>query len=283
MAANETISSWEKIQQGVKEAETLMGKREYNLSMVKARQTLEFMVHCLCDQAGIMEPDLQQSIDTLYNERIITKTTCEHYHKIRMLGNKAVHENNDSAYDANQAYQFLSQEVYTFSHDYRAGRRRPAAASRGRSSSQTERRSSGGSRNPNASRSRKKSSGSRFSSTDLIRLGAVLVCVVVVVLVVRLVLPKKKDTAETTPVSTENLLPETTAAPETMAETTPAAVYKTSDNLNVRSEPSTSGSKLGLLPAGTIVDYVEDYDSDWAVINYDGTQAYVSKQFLVHD
>lgn len=283
MAGNETISSWEKIQQGVKEAETLMGKRQYNLSMVKARQTLEFMVHCLCDQAGIMEPDLQQSIDTLYNERIITKTTCEHYHKIRMIGNRAVHENNDSAYDANQAYQFLSQEVYTFSHDYRAGKRRPTTTSRSRSSSQTERRSSGGSRNSGTSRSRKKSSGSRFSSTDLIRLGAVLVCVVVVVLVVRLVLPKKNDATETTPVSTENLLPETTASPETMAETTPAAVYKTSDNLNVRSEPSTSGSKLGLLPAGTIVDYVEDYDSDWAVINYDGTQAYVSKQFLVHD
>ena len=30
MTANEAISSWEKIQQGVKEAETLMGKREYN-------------------------------------------------------------------------------------------------------------------------------------------------------------------------------------------------------------------------------------------------------------
>ena len=81
MTANEAISSWEKIQQGVKEAETLMGKREYNLSMVKARQTLEFMVHCLCDQAGIMEPDLSRSIDALYNERVITKTTCEHYHK----------------------------------------------------------------------------------------------------------------------------------------------------------------------------------------------------------
>lgn len=145
MTANEAISSWEKIQQGVKEAETLMGKREYNLSMVKARQTLEFMVHCLCDQAGIMEPDLSRSIDALYNERVITKTTCEHYHKIRMLGNSAVHENNTSAYDANQAYQFLSQEVYTFSHDYRAGKRRPSAASKSRSS-QTERRTSGSSR-----------------------------------------------------------------------------------------------------------------------------------------
>ena len=189
MTANEAISSWEKIQQGVKEAETLMGKREYNLSMVKARQTLEFMVHCLCDQAGIMEPDLSRSIDALYNERVITKTTCEHYHKIRMLGNSAVHENNASAYDANQAYQFLSQEVYTFSHDYRAGKRRPSAASKSRSS-QTERRTSG------SSRSRKKSSDSRFSSTDLIRLGAVLVCVAVIVLVVRLVLPKKKGAAE---------------------------------------------------------------------------------------
>ena len=276
MTANEAISSWEKIQQGVKEAETLMGKREYNLSMVKARQTLEFMFLCRCDQAGIMEPDLSRSTDALYNERVITKTTCEHYHKIRMLGNSAVHENNTSAYDANQAYQFLSQEVYTFSHDYRAGKRRPSAASKSRSS-QTERRTSG------SSRSRKKSSDSRFSSTDLIRLGAVLVCVAVIVLVVRLVLPKKKGATETAPVTPETLLPETTAAPETMADTTPAAVYKTSDNLNVRSEPSTSGNKLGLLPAGTIVDYVEDYDSEWAVINYDGTQAYVSKQFLVHD
>lgn len=185
MTANEAISSWEKIQQGVKEAETLMGKREYNLSMVKARQTLEFMVHCLCDQAGIMEPDLSRSIDALYNERVITKTTCEHYHKIRMLGNSAVHENNTSAYDANQAYQFLSQEVYTFSHDYRAGKRRPSTASKSRSS-QTERRTSG------SSRSRKKSSDSRFSSTDLIRLGAVLVCVAVIVLVVRLVILRRK-------------------------------------------------------------------------------------------
>ena len=123
-----------------------------------------------------MEPDLSRSIDALYNERVITKTTCEHYHKIRMLGNSAVHENNTSAYDANQAYQFLSQEVYTFSHDYRqanaARQPHPRAVP-----SQTERRTSGSSKGSSSSRSRKKSSDSRFSSTDLIRLGAVLVCV----------------------------------------------------------------------------------------------------------
>ena len=70
---------------------------------------------------------------------------------------------------------------------------------------------------------------------------------------------------------------------ETMAETTPAPVYKTSYTLNVRSEPSTAGTKLGLLEAGTIVDYVEDYDDEWTIINYNGAEAYVSSQYLVHD
>ena len=28
-------------------------------------------------------------IDVLYENRWISKTTCEHYHKIRMIGNKA--------------------------------------------------------------------------------------------------------------------------------------------------------------------------------------------------
>ena len=57
----------------------------------------------------------------------------------------------------------------------------------------------------------------------------------------------------------------------------------TADVLNVRSEPSTAGEKLGSLENGTIVDYVEDYDDEWAIINYNGTQAYVNKQFLTQD
>ena len=53
-------SSWDKIQQGVKDTERLIVQREYNASMVKARQTLEFMVKNLADQAGIMdESDLK--------------------------------------------------------------------------------------------------------------------------------------------------------------------------------------------------------------------------------
>lgn len=75
----------------------------------------------------------------------------------------------------------------------------------------------------------------------------------------------------------------TPAETETMAPTTPAPVYKTTASLNVRSEPSTAGNILGLLEPGTIIDYVEDYDDEWTVINYNGAEAYVSSQYLAND
>ena len=114
-------SSWDKIQQGSKGYRAAdRSEREYNASMIKARQTLEFMVKNLADQAGIMdESDLKGMIDMLYENRWISKATCEHYHKIRMIGNKAAHEGDANAYSANQAYHMLSQEVYTFADDYR--------------------------------------------------------------------------------------------------------------------------------------------------------------------
>jgi len=283
MASTDTFNSWEKIRQGVKDAETLIGQKKYNLSMVKSRQTLEYMVRCLCEKAAIVESDLATSIDELYNGRFISKTTCEHYHKIRMLGNKAVHEGSENAYDANQAYHLLSQEVYTFANDYNTRKRRPVSAqsqSANRSSSRQAPREQRGSR----SRKRSSQSGFPLSSTDLIRLGVVALCVVFVIVLVQFLKPKKEKPEETTPpVTSEEVLPETTPAPETMAETTPAPVYKTSDNLNVRSEPSTSGSKLGLIPAGTVVEYVEPYDDEWAVILYEGSEAYVASRYLVHD
>ena len=68
-----------------------------------------------------------------------------------------------------------------------------------------------------------------------------------------------------------------------MAETTPAPVYKTSDYLNVRSEPSTNSRRLGVLDKDVEVTYLGDYDESWAIIECEGTQAYVSKQYLVHD
>ena len=97
---NPGTNSWEKIQSGVRDTERLIGQKKYNMAMIKARQTLEFMVKCLCEKSGVMEGNLIDMIDGLYDDGIISKTTCEHYHKIRTIGNKAIHEEDNSAYNA---------------------------------------------------------------------------------------------------------------------------------------------------------------------------------------
>lgn len=319
MAAPDIASIWGDIRQGVKDAEVLIGQKKYNMAMVKSRQVLELMVNYLCNSAYVVEENLASSIDALYDCQWIDKTTCEHYHKIRMLGNKAVHEGSNDAYDANQAYHLLSQEVYTFANEYKSKKGRPSSGSARRpaprpagnraqnSRSSGSRNSSGrspgssgnsGSRNQRgqapASRSRRRQPAQGFSVSpvDIIRLGLAVAVIVIIVIFVRILNPDKPDEEKDTSASapTETFAPVTeppTTAPvsiETMAETTPAPVYKISaDILNVRSEPSTAGEKLGTLERGTIVDYVEDYDDEWAIINYNGAQAYVNKQFLTHD
>ncbi len=304
MPAPVSGNNWDKIRQGLKDAQMLNSQRKYNLSMVKCRQTLEFMVQDLCSKASITttnaNQDLASLIDELYSNRWISKTTCEHYHKIRMLGNKAVHEGNENAYDANQACQLLSHEAVTFSKDYmNDSRQRPQQRSSQQRPAQQQR-AAGGSgqsrpRSSASSRSRRRSQdGFPLSSTDLMRIAIVIIAVIVVIALVRLLRSGEPSTDETTPaVSTESLADEptsaaeedvpTTAAPETMAETTPAPVYKTTDYLNVRSEPSTSSRRLGVLDADTVVEYLGDYDATWAIIDYEGTQAYVSKQYLTQD
>ena len=114
MSNFERTTSWQQIQQGVKEAERLIVSKDYNLVMVKARQTLECMVRYLAEKACLVDGDLADTIDQLYEGHWIDKTTKDDYHTIRILGNKAVHENDNTAYNANQAYQLLTKQVYAF-------------------------------------------------------------------------------------------------------------------------------------------------------------------------
>ena len=69
------VGTWEKIQQGVKETERLLSKKQNNLAMVKARQTLEYMVKALAERACIVDGDMADIIDQLYDGRWIDKTT----------------------------------------------------------------------------------------------------------------------------------------------------------------------------------------------------------------
>ena len=265
MAKVDNPGIWEKIQKNVQETERLMGQKKYNQSMIKARQTLEYMVKLKCDQAGIVESSLDHMIHELYDGQWISKSTAEHYLQILSIGNKAAREGDNSAYNANQAYHVLSQEIYSFADNGKAARGRRPSGTR----SQQSRRASGFGR-----------SGSGIQPTDLLKFVVPIVLVIILIVLIRVLTPKKPATEETSaPVIT------TEAAETTVSETEPESTasgssYKTTTTLNVRKEPSTDADRIGKLDPGASVEYLRDHDDTWAVIKYNGQEAYVAKEFL---
>lgn len=118
MAENQTMSSWDRIRQGVADVENLMDQKQYNLSMVRGRQTLDYMINYLAQSVRLQSPDMSTTVDELYNLKVISAESRENYHSIRTLGNRAAHEGNNSASDAAASYQMLSREVYAFANSY---------------------------------------------------------------------------------------------------------------------------------------------------------------------
>ena len=275
MANGSSNNNWERIQLGIKSVQRLIGQKDYNSAMVKARQTLEFMVRMLAERSGSMsDSDLKEMIDTLYRSRRITKTSCDRYHKIRMIGNKAAHEGDSSPSNAALAYQLLLQEVQVFSNEYRTPKRAPR-----RSSSRTY--------SSTSPRNRRRSGRRRnvFTPYDLLKLLVPLLCILAIFCIVRMIKPKPEDietTPETSPVETtlETVEPTRPLPTENSMAETPSAVYKTTDVLNVRAEPRTDSRKLGQLISGTTVEYVRAENEEWAVILYNGQEAYVASQYL---
>jgi len=271
MAKLDNPGIWEKIQKNVQETERLMGQKKYNQSMMKARQTLEYMVKLQCDKAGIVESTTETMIRELYNGSWISKSTAEHYLQIYSIGTKAIKDGDNSAFNANQAYHVLSQEVYAFSNADKSPRMRRSATATAQASQ---------------AKSRKKQQKSTISSTDLFKLLIPVVLIIVLIFVIRILTPKKTPTAETEPsteVTTEATVAptvESTAAPTEATTAAPAVSYKTTTTLNVRPQPSTDATRIGKLDPGASVDYKGDYDDFWAIIQYNGQEAYVAKQYL---
>ena len=266
MARNDIPNGWDKIRQNVQETERLMGQKQYNQSMIKAKQTVEYMVKLQCDQAGIMESSMDSMIRELYNSGWISKSTAEHYLQIYEIGTKAAKNGDNGAYNANQAYHVLSQEIYSFADNGKPSRgRRPAGA------------------RPQQSRSRNSASertGSGLQPTDILKFVVPIVLVIILIVLIRVLTPKKPATEETSaPVITTEAAE--TTAPETEPESTASgSSYKTTTTLNVRKEPSTDADRIGKLDPGASVEYLRDHDDTWAVIKYNGQEAYVAKEFL---
>ena len=90
MANSTTHSAWQQIQAGVYDTEKLLSGQEYNLAMIKARQTLEIMIKQLSGRDDYDDQSLTDIINSLCENKTISEKSCEHYHKICVISNKAV-------------------------------------------------------------------------------------------------------------------------------------------------------------------------------------------------
>lgn len=241
----------ERIEESLADTERLLSQKQYTLSMMRARQTLETIVKSLCRRNGISDGDLVSMIDDLQRKGVISRETCANFHNIRLIGNKAAHEGDNNACHANTSLQLLEQAVYGYRN---AKRQRKTALS--------------GLRH----RKRKKRVRGRF-------------LILLPLLFLLLLLPvfrrfHSSDHTETSPVSVPSAQETTPSVPETVSETEPNKLYTTTASLNVRSAPTVDGDLLTTLPAGTVLHYIGPHDSQWSIIDYNGGQAYVASQYI---
>ena len=88
--AGERKTARELIEAGLRDTERCISQKQYNAAMIKARQTLEYIVKSLCRRNGVQEGDLSVMIDDLYLQGIISKDSCANYQKLRLLGENAI-------------------------------------------------------------------------------------------------------------------------------------------------------------------------------------------------
>ena len=276
MAESSTMSSWSRIREGANDVERLIGQKQYNLAMIKARQTLEYMVACLTEKFGLEKSnDLSEAIDKLYRCGAISTSSADHYHRIRQIGNRAAHEGDDKPSSANEAYHLLSQELYTFANDFSSKKARRHNNSKPSGSSQP--RSSGGRK-------------TKISAELIFKIVIAILVLVIIFAIIKLIGAKKPKEVEPetemqitvaeTVMSVIETMPET--EPETTASENPQLII-TGDGVRVRSTPSTEDDSniLGKLAKDTVVEClgISD-DPGWVKILYNDTEAYVSSDFV---
>lgn len=261
--------------QGVRVVEDLLDKKQYNLCMIKARQTLELMVRFLADRACLVDVDLATAINELYRAHHISKPTCEHYHKIRMAGNKAVHENYASPREAAFTCQYLEEETHFFVRKYLM-----------------------------KNRTNKKKKKKTVAPPGFFLLLFLIVAIIIIISITDLFTQKNNrkpipiDTSPTIdiPVTAPPLITEPETEPASPAEAahpqaspnevkpeTPASSgqsYQTTAVLNIREKPSTDSKRIGQFPKGANISVIKKVDEDWSLIQYKGKDAYVAHRYL---
>ena len=125
---------------------------------------------------------------------------------------------------------------------------------------------------------RRPSSQTEWDLYSIIKIALAVLCILLVILIVRaFAFPKKKKAVTAVAETAES----TEAESSSIEETTEAAkAYFVTTGVRVRTKPSTDAEVLTVLDSGTEIKYKSDYNDQWVVIDYNGQDAYVSKQYV---
>lgn len=129
--------------------------------------------------------------------------------------------------------------------------------------------------------------------TKLVAIIIPIVIVLLIVLVVRGMLHRNDEVIEET--TTEPIVIETYETEPEVIETEPvetepplpaeAGYYNvTGDLVKIRNAPNTEDSKVyGTVSRGDKVQVKSFYDNDWAIVQYEGSDAYIARRYIVRD
>ncbi len=122
---------------------------------------------------------------------------------------------------------------------------------------------------------------------NILKFAIPIACVVLLIILIKIIMGgSDKSTIETTATAKETAieteaLMETTTPLETVPETEAvSSIWVTTTGVKVRTEPNTDCQVLDVLDAGVQVTYKGDANEEWIMIDYNGRDAYVSKQFV---
>lgn len=124
-----------------------------------------------------------------------------------------------------------------------------------------------------------------FSLPMLIKIIVPVACLVVIVLIIKSILPSKPkevNNIETTiDLELENSMRELESLMETSEESNEPEIYVvTGDAVKLRYEPSTSSRVYLSVNKNIELKLIKFYDDDWALVEYDGHNLYISRRYI---
>lgn len=306
--------------QGLMELADLISRREYNWALCRGRVYVEELVRGYAQDSNTEYTTLSETIEALYRGRVLSERSRENLHSIRVLGNKAVHENDDDPQDAKKTYYLLKEELQTsqerqnrnaertpvridapYQEDGCSQERRASADETGEidmSYSQGRRSSQGTQRQGSQRSTQYKKKKKKKQGIDLYTVLRILIPVIIIVLLIILlksIFGGSKDNKETETPAIETEMSETeapeteapeTEAPETEAPETEAQVSYKIKGQGVRiryaDNPGQIYTQLDSgVEIGAVSDFMENPEyADFARFTYDGKDVIVSKQFI---